>query len=343
MLEAGYEVALIGRKKRSSQSLLKQKFDQKRLKCWFESGLLFYLEYNFRLFLFLLFGSYNILYSVDLDTLSSVGLVSVLKKRKLIYDAHEYFVEVPELQNSKIKKWLWNLVAKLFIPWSDLNITVNKELSKILSGKYSHDFEVIRSVPLLDKDNEGVIGNKEKIILYQGVLNKGRGLEEAIRWISKKKEDIKLHIVGEGDLSDSLRKLKSEVDKENKVQFLGWKSPKELDGITKNAWLGLNLLDGTSLNYKYSLANKFFNYMHAGVPSLNMSFPVYIRYCNEYNVGVCIPDLKEESIDSAIIPLLTDPIRYQEMVDSTIGARDKNCWQEEALKLISLIDKMMKR
>ncbi len=342
MLDAGYEVVLIGREKRSSQELLKQRFEQKRLKCWFESGVLFYLEYNIRLFFFLLFGSYDLLYSVDLDTLSSAALVSVLKRKKLIYDAHEYFVEVPELQDSKFKKWLWNLVANIFIPISDLNITVNNELSKILSVKYNHDFEVIRSVPLLDINNEEDIGSKENIILYQGVLNEGRGLEEAIKWISKNKEDIKLHIVGEGDLSDSLRKLKSEVDKENKVQFLGWKSPKELDEITKKAWLGLNLLDGTSLNYKYSLANKFFNYMHAGLPSINMDFPVYSRYCNEFNVGVCIADLEEESIDKAIIPFLNDPTRYQDMVTSAKKASDVNCWQVEEVKLINLIDKIMR-
>ena len=53
MLDAGYEVVLIGREKRSSQELLKQRFEQKRLKCWFESGVLFYFEYNIRLFIFL--------------------------------------------------------------------------------------------------------------------------------------------------------------------------------------------------------------------------------------------------------------------------------------------------
>jgi glycosyltransferase involved in cell wall biosynthesis len=342
MTDAGYEVVLIGREKRSSQELLKQRFGQKRLKCWFGSGVIFYLEYNIRLFFFLLVGSYDLLYAVDLDTLSSAGFASVLKRKKLIYDAHEYFVEVPELQGSKFKKWLWNLVAKIFIPISDLNITVNKELSQILSGKYNYDFQVIRSVPLLDINNDEDIESEEKIILYQGVLNEGRGLEEAIKWISKKKEDIKLHIVGEGDLSDRLRKLKLEVDRDNKVLFLGWKSPSELDEITKKAWLGLNLLDGTSLNYQFSLANKFFNYMHAGVPSLNMGFPVYSRYCRDLNVGVCISDLKEESIDKAIISLINDPIKYTQMVIATKKARDVNCWQKEEVKLISLIDKIVR-
>ena len=343
LLSAGYQVILIGREKKFSQGLWQQNFDQKRLTCWFEGGALFYLEFNIRLFLFLLFGSYDILYSVDLDTLSSVSLVSILKRKKLIYDAHEYFVEVPELEGAKFKKWVWNLVGRIFIRRSDMNITVNRELSDVLSVKYRQHFEVIRSVPMLGEKYVGRKRDNEKIILYQGVLNKGRGLEEAIKWISKKEENIKLHIVGEGDLSSSLRQLKSEIDKHDKVHFLGWKSPKELDEITKASWLGLNLLDGTSLNYKYSLANKFFDYMHAGVPSLNMDFPVYSRYCNELNVGLCIPDLKEESIEKAISTLIDDPIRHQKMVLSTKIAIHDNCWEVEEIKLISLIDEIMKR
>ena len=341
MRSRGYDVILIGRERSSSQELLHQDFKQKRLKCWFDTGILFYLEYNIRLFLFLLLLDSDIVYSVDLDTLVSGGLASILKRKKLIYDAHEYFVEVPELEDSVVKKRVWDIVAKLFIPKSDLNITVNKELAEVLENKYNQKFDVIRSVPLLIEVEESVALNKEKIILYQGVLNKGRGLEEAIMWISRMKGDIQLHIAGEGDLSKSLRVLKENVDKDNKVKFLGWKSPVELDIITKSAWLGLNLLDGNSLNYKYSLANKFFNYMHAGIPSVNMDFPVYRRYCKEDKVGVCISDLNVESIDLVIRSLLNDDIKYQEMVLSTRIARVKHSWQVEEVKLISFIDKMM--
>lgn len=338
---SGYDVILIGRERSTSQELLHQNFKQKRLNCWFDKGAFFYLEYNIRLFLFLLSLDTDIVYSVDLDTLASGGLASILKRKKLIYDAHEYFVEVPELEDSLLKKKVWNLVAKLFLLKSDLNITVNKELAEVLKNKYNHPFEVIRNVPVFVEKEEAETLKKEKIILYQGVLNKGRGLEEAIKWISKKKDNIQLHIAGEGDLSESLRELKSKVDKGDKVKFLGWKTPKELEEITKSAWLGLNLLDGKSLNYKYSLANKFFNYMHAGVPSVNMDFPVYRRYCKEENVGVCIHDLDEETIDEAINSILKDDTKYQKMVLATQKARMKHSWQVEELKLIDIVEKMM--
>jgi glycosyltransferase involved in cell wall biosynthesis len=339
LVDAGHDVSLVGRAKRNSADLLIQRFDQKRLKCFFERGVLFYLEYNIRLLVFLMIRPIDIIYSVDLDTLAAGGLVSILRRKKLIYDAHEYFVEVPELENSILKKRLWNLVARLFISSSDLNITVNKELAEVLKIEYGHEFEVIRSVPLFVERQQ--VSEKKMIILYQGVLNKGRGLEQAIKWISSSKENIELHIVGEGDLSHRLRALKSEIDLDDKVRFLGWKSPQELDEITKTAWLGLNLLDGSSLNYKYSLANKFFNYMHAGVPSVNMNFPVYRRYCSKYNVGICISDLDPETIGREITSLITDHIKYQEMVRATKTVSKEHSWQEEEVRLIQIINKMM--
>jgi len=340
LFSAGYDVTFVGRKKKSSSALLVQKFNQKRLSCIFDKGILFYFEYNIRLVFYLLFHKFDIGYSVDLDTIAPVGIVSLLKRNYHIHDAHEYFTEVPELQNKTIKKWIWNSIAKLFLGGCDLRFTVNEELAKELSEKYKYSFQVLRSVPLMNSDI--TIGVKDKIILYQGVLNKGRGIKEAISAIASMDEDVMLYIAGEGDLSGDLRAHKDSVDVNKKVHFLGWKLPNELKAITQKAWLGINLLDGNSLNYQYSLANKFFDYMHAGVPSINMDFPVYRRYCDEFNVGVCIGELSSESIKQVVTSLLNDESKYQSMVDSCLGSRGKQSWQVEEGKLLSSISKILK-
>lgn len=340
MVDAGHEVVLVGRAKRKSKSLLSQKFYQKRLSCFFESGVLFYFEYNIRLFFFLLSEKFDLGYSVDLDTISAVAIVCRLRSKRHIHDAHEYFTEVPELADKNVKKWIWNRVAKTFLPLCDLRFTVNKELALVLSEQYKQPFEVLRSVPLLVESTKASQESTDKIILYQGVLNKGRGLEEAIRAIAMMNENVQLLIAGEGDLSHELRMLKKNIDTENKITFLGWKLPEELKEITKTAWLGLNLLDGDSLNYKYSLANKFFDYMHAGVPSLNMDFPVYRRYCDTLNVGCCISDLNKESITKTIVSLLNDSNVYSTISSAAIEASKSHCWQKEERVLLDQISKL---
>ena len=88
LASAGYAVTLVGRKKRGSAPLQDKPFQQKRLFCFFEKGKLFYLEYNLRLLLFLLFQRFNIVCAIDLDTIMPCLISARLRGKKIVYDAH---------------------------------------------------------------------------------------------------------------------------------------------------------------------------------------------------------------------------------------------------------------
>ena len=60
LVEAEFDVVLIGRKLPSSKILPQRKFQQVRLKCIWNKGFLFYLEYNIRLTLWLIFHKVDI-------------------------------------------------------------------------------------------------------------------------------------------------------------------------------------------------------------------------------------------------------------------------------------------
>jgi len=174
-------------------------------------------------------------------------------------------------------------------------------------------------------------------VLYQGVLNKGRGLETAIKAIVGLDLKVQLHIAGEGDLSEELRSLAQQIDNDNKVVFLGWKLPHELKELTQQAWLGINLLDGTSKNYQYSLANKFFDYMHAEVPSINMAFPTYKRYIDADKVGLVLDRLDVSKLQVLISDLYNDDALYSSMITSIRNAKQKYNWKLESKALLSQI------
>lgn len=337
--DAGHEVMLVGREKSSSSTLLEHSFSQRRLKCLFSEGILFYLEYNIRIFFFALSFKPDVIYSVDLDTLLGGGMAARLSKKKQIHDAHEYFVEVPELEGQKFKKWIWNRIAFSFIPKCDLCFSVNQELASLLTKKYNNEFHVVRSVPLSKKiELEDKKINVPPVILYQGMLNAGRGLEEAIEAVSSMAQDVKFKIAGEGDLSEDLRVLVEKLNAQDRVEFLGWLSPGELKSETLKADIGLNLLSARSLNYKYSLANKFFDYMHAHVPSINMAFPVYSRICEEFEVGICIDRLDRASIEAAILTLLNNKDKINSIKEACKRAKSKYNWESESSVLIDLIN-----
>ncbi|MEM6378778.1 MAG: glycosyltransferase, partial [Bacteroidota bacterium] len=207
LAKAGYQVCLVGRKKATSIPLKKEVFQQKRLFCFFQKGKLFYLEYNLRLFFFLLFRKYDALCAIDLDTIGPLFLLKILRRKLLVYDAHEYFTEVPEVVDRPFTKSVWEWLAQRTIPKLQYCYTVGPKLAQIFSDRYGPTFQVIRNVPVSQEVNEDVspkmpaIEKGDQIVLYQGALNMGRGLECSLEAMKLLPNNVKLWLVGEGDLS----------------------------------------------------------------------------------------------------------------------------------------------
>ena len=336
LANANYDIELVGRKKKNSVQLNEKSYRQKRLNCYFEKGKLFYIEYNFRLFFYLLFKNVDVISSVDLDTLLPCALVSKIRSKKLVFDAHEYFTEVPEVTNRKFIKHIWEIVAKLCIPKVNAAYTVGNKLAVIFAGKYHKAFEVIRNVP--SSSNHQIIkSSNKKTILYQGDLNEGRGLEQLIE--SMQNIDAEFWIAGNGLLSQKLNQLSIDFHVSDKVKFLGYVNPDELKKLTANATIGVNILENKGLSYYYSLSNKFFDYMHAGVPQICAPFPEYENINLQFNVAL-LCECKVERIIEKINSLLIDEKLYEKMYAECLKAKEIFNWQKEEKTLVKIYDEV---
>lgn len=333
LCRSGYTVTLVGREKTNSPETLEKVYIQHRFPCLFQKGPMFYLEYNIRMLVFLLRESKGIVYAVDLDTLLGATFARLFKKVPLVFDAHEWFTETPELENRNWVKKIWNLIARWGIPKANVHFTVNQSLADIFSDRYKVKFFPIYNVPALENflpASKPV--DRPFTLVYQGVLNKGRGLEELILAMPALPE-VKLYIVGEGDLSDELRVLAAKSTAGNRIFFTGWLFGKDLVAITRNADLGLNLLVSGSKSYYYSLANKFFDYMYAGIPSLNMDYPEYEQILERYPVGKTISSLSPKAISDAILTIKNNPEVFQNMKNTCVDAVQDFQWEKEEKKL----------
>lgn len=328
----GFEVALVGRIRKNSMPLADTSYRQYRLRCFFNRGPLFYLEMQFRLFFFFVFSPRSTVYgAVDLDTLPAMWLVSRLRGAELLFDAHEIFDSVPELSKKPGVRWVWRTIGKWFVPAAKYRWTVNQSLADRFKGEYGKDFEVIRNLP--EPGLNGVkLERKDRLILYQGRVNKGRGLEEAIETMRFLPE-FQLVIAGGGDLEDKLRLRVHQLELEN-VIITGDQSPEQLRKWTAQAWIGLNLLDESSGNYYYSLANKFFDYMAFGVPSVSMDFPEYRLLNDQYHFSLLIPKLNPLNICRAIEKLDKDPDLHSTLSDNAIKAYAVLNWENESQKVV---------
>ena len=346
LAEAGYAVTLVGRKKRNSVKLEIDQIDIHRFKCFFNSGALFYMEINIRIFWHVLFNKMDAVCAVDLDTIAGVTSAARFKNIPVVFDAHEWFTEVPELIGRNRVRNVWKKIETIFVPKSTARYTVNDSLAQIFSKQFNIPFDVVRNVPAVSNyappkmpehsdAHTAVTRELQKVILYQGALNKGRGIEASILAM-KQLDEFELWLVGEGDLSQFLRAMVDQENLSDRVKFLGYKTPNELKAITASAYLGLNLLEGESQNYYYSLANKFFDYMQAGVPSLNMRFPEYERILSDYPCGCMIDMCEPMAISSIVLELAKDEKQYKDMVQSSIEARIIFNWDIEKEHLIEI-------
>lgn len=330
----GYDVSLVGREKQGSQSTVSQSFKQKRLKCFFQSGKFFYLEYNIRLFFFFLFQSRADIYgAVDLDTIGPLALIARLKRSALTFDAHEYFFETPEVTHRPITKSIWKWWAKFWIPSVDLAYTVGPKLAEIFAEIYNIPFHTIRNVPRKVIAMERPAGDKF-IILYQGMLNDGRGIAEMMDCMPELK-DAELWLAGSGDLIKEL-KLKAKSIAPDRIKFLGFLNPKELRALTPQASLGINLLEEKGLSYYYSLANKCFDYIQAGVPSINMDFPEYASLNKIYDCLLLVPNLEKDQLVTKIQSLISDKNEYRRLQDNCAKAAIDLCWENEEKLLLKM-------
>ncbi len=340
--DLSYDQRMQGRQLPHSQTLDEQPFTQVRLRCRFQKGFLFYAEYNLRLFFWLLRQPCDAVCSIDLDTLPAGCAATLLRGKKRVFDAHEYFTEVPEVVGRPLVKAIWAGVARICLRFYRHAYTVGPALADIFSKKYGIRFAMVRNVPVLIQQPELQAVAETPYMLYQGALNAGRGIETALAAMSQL-TGLELWLAGEGDLSNDLRVLAKQLGVEARVRFLGYVKPAELKALTAKAWLGLNLLENKGLSYYYSLANKFFDYVQATVPVLTMDFPEYRALQARHPVAVLLPELSTETFVQAVRTLSTDKMRYEALQTACRAAREEWNWDKEQAILLNIWAKVFEK
>lgn len=327
---AGHRVELIGRRLPESRPLPAQPWKQTRLHCFFRKGKMAYAEYNLRLFLYLLFRPFSILCSIDCDTVPAGWLLRRVRRFKWLFDAHEWFSEVPEVISRPRVQRIWQWVEKRLVPGVDGAYSVCRSVADAYSQIAGIDVGVVMNAPPMAAVRVHQPATP-RYILYQGALNAGRGLEAMIDAMPQL--DLQLRIIGEGDLSAELRKRATDRGVGEKVQFMGWLPPESLPEHTAAAWLGLNVSENLGKSYYYSLNNKFFDYIHAGLPSLINPFPEYLDMLGRWKVGLTA-ESDPQSLIEAIRYLQGNPDIYTAMEAACRQAATELNWENEEKKLL---------
>jgi glycosyltransferase involved in cell wall biosynthesis len=335
----GYEVILTGRRVGNSQPL-KREYQIYQMHLLFKRSFLFYAEYNIRLFFYLLFTKTDMYLSNDTDTLPANYLASVIRCKPLVFDAHELFPEVPEVTNRMFVKAVWTKIEEILFPRLKYSYTVCRSIADIYNKKYNMNMQVVRNIPSgkqqssFEQVHINVTG--KKIILYQGAVNIGRGIEWMIDAMPYLDEFV-FYVVGDGDILPKLKESVRQKKLTDKVIFIGKIPFEKLSAYTACADIGINLLENRGLNYYYSLPNRIFDYMRKNVPVLSSDFPEIRKIVAHYNTGTLINNYSPQFLSETIQQMC----REEKNIAGFSAANAELCWENETVTLLDIIYKAM--
>ena len=342
--ENGWLVTLVGRKLPNSL-LLDRPYKTKRMRLWFNKGPLFYANYTIRLFLFLLFNKSKVLLSNDLDTLLANYCASKLVRSIVVYDSHELFTEVPELVHRPKIQRVWLRIEKFIFPRLQNVYTVNESIAAIYSEKYNVPVRVVRNISEkwmpkeLKSKNELGLPEDKKIIILQGAgINIDRGAEEAVEAIKLLGENVLFLIIGSGDVVPLLEQKVKAEQLTDKVWILGRRPYSEMMNYTYHADIGLTLDKNTNANYRYSLPNKLFDYIHTSTAIVASDLVEVKSVIQQYDVGEIITSHDPNEIAKTIANLLGNEERLETLKRNCKNAAQELSWEKEKEVLNAIFD-----
>lgn len=341
LYEAGYEVTIIGMERPTSQALLPKPYHQLRIPIARTQGKLMYIEYWWQLWKILPTISMDAICAIDLDTILPAFYFAKKHKKKIVYDAHEIFTEMQETNSRPIVKKMWETIGRMTVPKIPNGYTIGEAYADFFKKKYNVQYQVVRNATVLRPFEIPV--KKERFILYQGAVNKGRAFEYLIP--AMKEVEAQLIIIGKGNYYDETAELINKYQVQDKVQMLGYMIPDELKTYTAQAYIGITLFDieGNGWSNKLSMANRYFDYMHHGVPQLCCDYPEYRKVNERFEIAHLLEDLSPTSIAKGLNTLMNNDSYHQRLSSNAMKAREHYCWQEEVKKLVNFYDELFSK
>jgi glycosyltransferase involved in cell wall biosynthesis len=289
-------------------------------------------------------GNYDIYHSNDLNTLPQ-GYISAkwrFKKKPLIYDSHEVQTSRTGYESPWYKRF-----EGFFIKRMDSMMVENHTRAKFNEDLYGFYPYVLHNYPSakiqqvdgkIDLHKMLNLPPDEKILLYQGGVQTGRGLENLVEAFPQFKEGTLLFI-GDGKIKEKLESMVQEKGLEEKIRFIPKVPLKDLPKYTKNAYLGFQVLNNVCFNHWSASSNKLFEYMMNEVPVVACDFPEIKRVVEENEVGVTIDPHDPDEIAKGVNYLLDNPDKREVFSHNCINGRKKYNWELEQNNLLEVYEK----
>ncbi|WP_260466354.1 glycosyltransferase family 4 protein [Pseudomonas luteola] len=287
----------------------------------------------------------DVIHAHDVNTLPTAWLAARFSGAKIIYDAHE--ISTSREGYSNFRK-IVGLVEKILMPRTDGAITTTEARAKFFARAYT----VKRPIVLQNRPRQQLYMQSNRIrdelnlsqpwpiVIYQGGVQSGRGLERLAR-VAVDVPNAYFVFIGGGRLDGSLRSIVSELGLEERVRFIPTVPLAELPSYTASADIGVQPIENTCLNHYTTDSNKLFEYVQAGLPIVASDLPEIRRVVRAHDLGLLVPAGDSEALTIALNELVADEGKRKYYAAQSRKAAAVLNWESQEHELLALYDRVL--
>jgi O-antigen/teichoic acid export membrane protein len=288
----------------------------------------------------------DIYHAHDFEALPACYIVAALRRKRLVYDAHELPLVDPNITRWRLLSAVTRRILGTMIPNCTSVITVSPPIAYDIQRRYGGGMPgVVRNIPAYqvptpsDRLRKSLgLGRATRIALYQGNLQADRGLDVLVRAAKYLQPNIVIIMMGRGPLRSELEALTSHEQLRGRVmlappvpyaELLTWTASADIGLIVNPPWF--------SPNVRMCLPNKLFEYLMAGVPVLTSRLDAVEELVSTHDVGRVVDPLEPEVIGQAINAMCGDVDALAKMRSNALAVSQHQLrWEVEQQRLLEI-------
>lgn len=295
-----------------------------------------YIEFCWKVYFYYKNKNIKVINIHSLGLLPFGVLLKFFYKAVLVYDAHE--LETETNGSKGFRKKISKLLEKRLIKYVDMTLVV----SESIADWYCKEYEIQRPCVILNAPNKRLLHSNDHfrtqlnirkdqiILLYQGALMNGRGINILIDAFKARNDDrVVIVFMGYGGLEKEIKKASNSYS--NIFFFPAVPSNVVLE-YTSSADFGASLIENTCLSYYYCMPNKLFEYAMAGLPILVSNMKDMSHLVENESIGAVINDFSIEGINNTIDGFLSQDL--DKMKNNAYQVACSNSWEIQESKML---------
>ena len=295
-------------------------------------------------------GPYDLYYVHDYYLPLPGALASLLRRRPLIYDAHELIIPEENQKQAKREKFFY-LCEKLAIKGCDVVLSANPERSQFLQAHYRlsdgrasyvrnlSDYSLWREDRALQEKYRQLADDKRIKVIYQGDLSYSRGIQRFVDAVVQLPPEYALVMVGGGDELDKLRQQIDRLGINGRVILLGKVPSFHLPTIQKMCHIGIVSYPYQGLNNLYCASNKFYDYAYSGLGIVATAQLPLVNDMLRHDVGETVAEDEVATDIAKKIVAVHD--RLQEIRQALPLLVAESSWSVESARLSRIVEKAL--